>query len=78
MLGQLEKSGCLHQDEAVHEIMVRFGEEYAYYNEGGNAAIVPEVLKAFRDITTEDVVWTKRYRFWRWREVDDEPGREQP
>lgn len=78
MLGRLSMSGCLHQDEAMHEIMVRFGEDYAYFNDGGNPAIIPEVLKAFRDASPDDVVWAKRNRFWRWREEGDEPGREQP
>ena len=78
MRGCVESQGCLHQDEAVHEIMIRFGEEFAYFNDNGNPAIVPAVLTAFRDATEDDVVWTRRYRFWRWREADDEPGREQP
>lgn len=78
MLARLRAEGCLHQDEAVHEIMERFGEEYAYFNDNGNPAIVPAVLDAFRRMTGDDVVWTKRYRFWRRRDADDEPGRNQP
>jgi hypothetical protein len=78
MLGDLEQNDGLYQDAAVGEIMERFGEEHAWYNDNGNPAIEKRVLTEFGTLTVGTVVWIKSYRMWRHREDGDLPGREQP
>lgn len=78
MLADLEQNDGLYQDVAVGEIIDRFGEDHAWYNDDGNAAIDKAVLVAFGKLTGKSVVWVKSDRMWRHREDDDHPGREQP
>lgn len=78
MLADLEQNDGLYQDAAVGEIIERFGEEHAWYNDNGNPAIHKKVLAAFLVLTGESVVWVKSYRMWRHREDGDLPSREQP
>ncbi len=73
MQEELEKSGELDQADAVHEIEVRFGEEFAYINENGNPAIDRKVLKAFRKLNEDVVVWDRYHLRWRKREPHDPP-----
>jgi len=75
MLDQFNRSGELYQDDAVYGIESKFGREFTHENEYGNVAIDRNVLKEFRKLTGDDVVWERRERFWRKREQDDEPGR---
>ena len=76
MLRRVEKSGVLHQDDAVGGIADRFGAGTTYENASGNAAVSKEVLAAFKAISP-DVVWSRGERCWRKREKGDEPGRNQ-
>jgi hypothetical protein len=73
----LNKQGELRQDDAAMQLQLRFGDEPIYYNEAGNLAIKPEVLKAFRKLTP-DVVWFRSSLYWRKRQPGDQPGRVQP
>lgn len=66
----------LHPEDAL-SIRVQFGEEFVYINENGNLAIDRRVLKQFRALTGDDVVWDRTEFMWRKRETHDEPGREQ-
>lgn len=61
----------LYQTSAAYQIADRFGEEFTYRNENGNRAIDPKVLKAFRALTEDAVVWHRRGRYWRKREEWD-------
>ncbi len=77
MLLELEKKKELYQEDAVDEIGQRFGNKYVYDNDNGNPAIDKKVLGAFRQISGEDVVWSRSERYWRYRENSDKPGRNQ-
>jgi hypothetical protein len=77
MLAQVEAEGSLYQEEAVSDIEKLFGEVFTYENDNGNLAISRAVLKAFRKISEDDVVWEQGERMWRKRESYDEPGRQQ-
>lgn len=77
MLSELDTHHVLYQEEIVYDIQSRFGEDFVYYNANGNLAITQNVLKAFREMTGEDVVWMRSDRYWRRRESYDEPGRQQ-
>ena len=77
MVDQLEIRSELYQEDAVHEIAHMFGEEFTYENENGNAAIDKTVLKEFKKLTGDSVIWEHGQRMWRKRHDYDEPGRMQ-
>jgi hypothetical protein len=77
MLAQVEAEGSLYQEEAAADIEEMFGDVFVYENDNGNPAISRAVLKAFRQLSDDDVVWERGERMWRKRESSDEPGRQQ-
>jgi hypothetical protein len=77
MLTELNSVGVLYQDEAAHRISQDFGDDATYENENGNLAIAKPILTAFNKLTGKDVVWVRSERFWRRREPEDLPGRQQ-
>jgi hypothetical protein len=76
MADQLAGDQPLYQNEAADEIQDRFGDDFTYENDNGNLAISRSVLKAFRALTEETVVWDRSERAWRRRESHDGPGRQ--
>ena len=78
MLSTVRSLSILYQELAVTQIQWEFGDDFVYDNANGNLAIAPDVLKAFRKLSGDEVVWVKSERCWRLREEGDEPGREQP
>ena len=77
LVAQLEDQGYLYQEIVVGQIATEFGEEFTYINENGNMAIDKKVLKEFRTITGDSVVWERGERMWRKRETYDTAGRRQ-
>lgn len=77
MLKELDRQKYLYQADVVYEIEKRFGEQFVYDNQNGNRAIDGRVLKAFRTLTGDTVVWERGQRMWRRREKYDEGGRRQ-
>ena len=77
MLAQLEKDGCIYQDDAVDFLIRAECEELLRENNDGNQVLSKRVLDAFRKLTEVDVVWIKPDRYWRYRVDEDEPGRDQ-
>jgi hypothetical protein len=77
MLGRLEETDLLYQAEVVKDIAGRFGEEFTYINDNGNLAIDKRVLRIFRKISGDDVVWDRWDFCWRRRQQGDAPGRKQ-
>lgn len=75
MLKQLDEQVYLYQESVVYDIYAKFGEEFIYYNENGNLAIDRAVLKEFKKLSGDEVVWCRGDRYWRRRELGDEPGR---
>ncbi len=78
MAATLERDRELYQEDAVAEIENRFGAEFIYTNETGGESISRQVLKEFRELTENTVVWQRREKLWRKREPGDEPNRLQP
>ena len=74
MMKELEGDGYLYQQDAASCIADEFGGGFLYWNVNRNPAIAIEVLREFRNLTEETVVWVKSERMWRWREKDDPPG----
>ena len=76
MLVELENMGQLYQWEAVLELQSRFDDDFTYLNESGNFAIDRRVLRAFRHLTEDDVVWRRTEGCWVKRGPHDPPGRQ--
>lgn len=76
MLAQIEKDGCIYQDDVVDYVVKAKAEALLRENADGNLVLGTTILNAFRALTPESVVWVKPDRYWRWRVAEDEPGRE--
>jgi len=77
MIQELSRVDELYQEDAVAEIEHRFGLEFVYENPDGGASISRKVLRVFRELTGDDVVWERSAGLWRKREPSDRPGRQQ-
>lgn len=76
MLCQMEREGCIYQDDVVDYLVKAKHEELLVENADGNQVVSKPVLLAFRKLTEANVVWVKPERYWRWRVPEDEPGRD--
>jgi len=76
MLAQIDKDGCIYQDDVVDHLVKARREDLLRENADGNQVVGKEVLAAFRKLTESTVVWVKPDRYWRWRVEEDEPGRD--
>ncbi|ROS05604.1 hypothetical protein EDC56_1150 [Sinobacterium caligoides] len=77
MLGQLEAKKWLYQEVVVYKIKKEFGEDFVYLNASGNLAIGKDVLKSFKKITENSVVWERGEKAWRkLRENEKYTGRQ--
>lgn len=76
MLAQVEKHGCIYQDDVVDYLVKAGAEELLRENSDGNLVVGRGVLDAFKGLTETTVVWVKPDMYWRWRVAEDEPGRE--
>jgi hypothetical protein len=76
MLVQVEREGCIYQDNVVEYLVKAKREDLLTENTDGNQVIGKTVLTAFLKLTATTVVWVKPERYWRWRVAEDEPDRE--
>ena len=76
MLTQVERDGCIYQDDVVDYLVKTKREELLSENAEGNQVVGKAVLASFMKMTESTVVWVKSDRYWRWRVSEDEPGRE--
>ena len=76
MLVQVERDGCIYQDDVVDYLVKARREDLLTENADGNQVVGKAVLTAFRKLTETTVVWVKPERYWRWRVAEDEPGRD--
>lgn len=76
MLRQMEREGCIYQDDVVDYLVKARHEHLLVENADGNQVVSKQVLLAFRKLTETNVVWVKPERYWRWRVAEDEPGRD--
>ncbi len=77
MMKEVSDGTFMYQEMIVHEITQKFGDEFTYFNENGNPAIDKKVLREFRKLSGDTVVWLKGERAWRMREKGDSKGRQQ-
>jgi hypothetical protein len=77
MLEELERDGSLAQDHALSHISSHFGDSFVYLNVSGNLVISRSVLRRFRKLSEDTVVWSRSQRTWYWREPNYPPGRVQ-
>lgn len=76
MLAQVERDGCIYQDDVVDYLVRGKHEDLLLENSDGNQVLGKAVLAAFLKMTESTVVWVKPDRYWRWRVREDEQGRE--
>lgn len=76
MLAELEKHGCIYQDEVVDHLVKAGADSFLRENAEGNLVVGNDVLAAFKALTPTNVVWVKPDRYWRFRVAEDEVGRE--
>lgn len=76
MLAQVERDGCIYQDDVVDYLVKAKQEDLLTENADGNQVVGRAVLAAFLKLTAATVVWVKPERYWRWRVAEDEEGRE--
>lgn len=77
MFSQLEEKQYLYQEMVVYDMMSKFGEGFTYINENGNPAIDRRVLRDFRKLTKDNVVWERGERMWRFRQSYDTADKRQ-
>lgn len=77
MVKRLDEVSWLYQEQIVYEIQGKFGEPFVYFNANGNLAIGKDVLKEFKRLTGDDIVWERGPRLWRRRLPYDTEGRRQ-
>ena len=65
MLSNLEKHGCLYQDDVVDFLVKNDQKKYLKENSEGNLVLKLSVNSAFKKQTEENVVWVKPDRYWR-------------
>jgi hypothetical protein len=76
MLDQVERHGCVYQDDVVDYLVKAKAEILLRENSDGNLVVGRAVLQAFKATTEMTVVWVKQDRYWRWRVAEDASGRE--
>ncbi|MGB5115738.1 MAG: hypothetical protein WBO26_02050 [Providencia rettgeri] len=76
MQSQLEKDGCLYQEDAVDFLVKNAQESFLKENADGNLVLTPPVLNAFKKLNADTVVWVRPDLYWRFRVAEDEDGRE--
>ena len=76
MQSELERHGCLYQDDVVDFVVKSNGDSSLRENADGNLVLGRKLLNEFRKINESDVVWVKPDRYWRFRVPEDEEGRD--
>lgn len=76
MLANLDKDGCLYQEDVVDYLVKNDLMDLLKENPDGNLVLELSVNSAFKKKTEDNVVWVKPDRYWRYRVPEDEPGRE--
>lgn len=68
MLAEVLRTGYVEQEDFTYQIGKRFGKDFLYDNENGNLAISKTVLKDFRKISGDSIIWSRSERAWRKRQ----------
>ncbi|CAK1830910.1 RNA helicase [Vibrio crassostreae] len=75
MQSQLEKDGCLYQDDVVDMLIKSRLEKHLRENADGNQVLTRPVLNQFKKLNEHTVVWVGSGKYWRFRVKEDEPSR---
>ncbi|WP_374013685.1 hypothetical protein [Pseudoxanthomonas koreensis] len=75
MLDQYRRNNRLVQSSAARGIRMTFGENHVYKNRQRNWGINKGILEAFRELTPDDVVWSRSSQTWRQRRESDPPDK---
>jgi hypothetical protein len=75
MLAMFRKTGGLSQKQAIWGIRELFGPAHLSETAKGRQTIPRPILKAFKDLDPEGIVWSQHRRAWRPRTPEDPPGR---
>lgn len=77
MLQRIKESRAheLYQSDAVDHIAKHFDGGLTYTNDNGNPAIDKKVLKAFKEISGDTVVWNNGWKGWSLRSPRDPVGK---
>ncbi|WP_445946931.1 DUF6953 family protein [Shewanella sp.] len=75
MQNALEAEGCLYQDDVVDFVVKVNNEKLLRENTDGNLVLGLPLLNEFKKLNALDVVWVKSGKYWRFRVLEDEPGR---
>lgn len=76
MMAEIQREGCLYQDDVVDFLVKNEAENLLKENSEGSLVIGTTLLNSFKRLTETTVVWVKSDRYWRFRVDEDEPGRE--
>ena len=76
MLARVKDDGLLPRHLAAHEIRRDFGEDLVYLSKN-HLAITPDVVREFRKLSGDDVVWERGEGRWALRQTFHKPGRDQ-
>jgi hypothetical protein len=76
MRTQLDRDGCLYQDDVVDHLVKANADSLLRENNDGNLVLERKLLTVFRKLTQDDVVWVKSDKYWRFRVLEDEPSRD--
>lgn len=75
MVDKLELDECLYQDDVVDYLVRNGNEPLLRENADGNLVLDIALLKSFKDITHDNVVWVQSDFYWRYRVAEDEESR---
>ena len=75
MVDKLEMDGCLYQDDIVDYLVRNDNEDLLRENSNGNLVLDRSLLKRFKDLTSDNVVWVQSDFYWRYRVLEDDTGR---
>ncbi|MCK1317194.1 hypothetical protein [Bradyrhizobium sp. 23] len=67
MIEYMGASHWLYQEVVARKIKEVWGADFVYTNENGNLAISKGVLRGFRKLTEETLVWERSEKAWRPR-----------
>lgn len=76
MQSELDKQTCLYQDDVVDYAVKNSAEDLLRENADGNLVLGRKVLNEFKKLNETNVVWVRPDKYWRFRVIEDEDGRE--
>ena len=75
MLQKLTQDESLYREDVISFLETNKLNSFLHENENGNLVIAPTVLKAFKKITSDSVVWVRGESYWRFKINSDGVGR---